>query len=255
MVLADRRARLDGIGADAAVVELELDDVLGLGERGVGRLLVAHHEPDRDVIGRLVPHRRSAGFHRILERDHRRQHLVVDLDQLGGVRAPASAFPRRRRRRVRRPTRTLPTERMERSVRYPFGPPMSSGMTGEKLPSLSASTSAPVSTATTPSARLGLGGVDALDPRVRVRRHDHHAVTLLRQVDIVDIAAAAGDEAGILKTGHRLANTEFCHVFPPRPARAIGPITSVAPQRDHRYQDRSYTRRTPGMRMPEADLG
>ncbi len=36
-----------------------------------------------------------------------------------------------------------------------------------------------------------------------------HAVGLQRQVDVVDIAAAAGDETGVLKPGYRLADTEF----------------------------------------------
>jgi hypothetical protein len=43
---------------------------------------------------------------------------------------------------------------MARSVRKPLGPPMSSGIGGARPPSLSAITSAPVSTASTPSAAL-----------------------------------------------------------------------------------------------------
>ena len=68
---------------------------------------------------------------------------------------------------------------------------------------------------------LGFGCVDALNARVRVRRHNHHAIQLLRQVDIVDIAAPTGDEAGVLKAGNRLSDTEFCHVLPPRHAAII----------------------------------
>jgi hypothetical protein len=44
---------------------------------------------------------------------------------------------------------------------------------------------------------------------------DQHAVALLRHVDIVDIAAAAGDEAGILKPRDGLADAEFAHALPP----------------------------------------
>ena len=52
-----------------------------------------------------------------------------------------------------------------------------------------------------------------LDAGMGVRRHDHDAVALLRQVDIVDIAAAAGDEAGILDPRHGLADAEFGHAL------------------------------------------
>ena len=85
MILADRGARLDRVGGDAGVVELERDHVLGVGKRGVGRVLVAHHQRERDVVRRLVPHRRRARLHRILDGDDRRQRLVVDLDQFGGI--------------------------------------------------------------------------------------------------------------------------------------------------------------------------
>jgi hypothetical protein len=55
-----------------------------------------------------------------------------------------------------------------------------------------------------------------------MRRHDHHAIALLRQADVVDIAASAGDETGILEPRNRLANTEFCHAFSPRRAALKG---------------------------------
>jgi hypothetical protein len=48
---------------------------------------------------------------------------------------------------------------------------------------------------------------------VRVRRHDNDAVTLARQLDVVDEAAAPGDEAGILQPRHGLTNAEFIHAF------------------------------------------
>jgi hypothetical protein len=71
--------------------------------------------------------------------------------------------------------------------------------------------------------RLGRRRVDALDARMSVRRHDQNAVALERHVDVVDIAAAAGDEAGILEPGNRLADTEFSQALSPqmRPERPI----------------------------------
>src|SRR5580704_14970266 len=46
-----------------------------------------------------------------------------------------------------------------------------------------------------------------------MRRHHHYAVALVRQVDVVDIAAAAGDEARVLDPGHRLTDAELVHAF------------------------------------------
>ena len=62
---------------------------------------------------------------------------------------------------------------------------------------------------------LGLAGVDPFDAGMGVRRHDHDAVALMRQVEVVDIAAAAGDEARILDPRHGLADAEFLHASPP----------------------------------------
>ena len=95
MIVADRGARLDRIGGDARVVDLQRDDVFGAGEGRVGRVLVAHHQREGDIVGRLVPHQRRARLHRILGADHRRQRLILDLDQFGGVAGLQQSFPRR----------------------------------------------------------------------------------------------------------------------------------------------------------------
>jgi hypothetical protein len=61
---------------------------------------------------------------------------------------------------------------------------------------------------------------------MRVRGHHHHAVAKLRQLDVVDIAAAAGDKSRIFDPGNGLTETEFVHndlliIFSRRPeARA-----------------------------------
>src|SRR5262249_47969458 len=49
-------------------------------------------------------------------------------------------------------------------------------------------------------------GVDALDPRMRMRREHDHRVSLVRQLDIVDKAAMAGEKAPVLDPAHRLAD-------------------------------------------------
>jgi hypothetical protein len=71
---------------------------------------------------------------------------------------------------------------------------------------------------------------------MRMRRHHQHAVALARQIEIVDIAAAAGDEAGVFDPGDRLTDAEFpVHAFPPRsystPARSAGRIIYTSDRR------------------------
>ena len=56
-----------------------------------------------------------------------------------------------------------------------------------------------------------LCGIDAFDAGMGVRRHHHDAVALVRQIDIVDIAAAPGDETGILDPRHGLTDAELVH--------------------------------------------
>ena len=86
VVVADRDARLHRDRREPVVLDAQLDHVLGLGEGRVGRVLVAEHQAERDIAVRVVvPDLGRAVLGGVLEIDHRRQRLVLDLDQLGGV--------------------------------------------------------------------------------------------------------------------------------------------------------------------------
>ena len=196
------------------LIELERDDVLGVGEGGVDRVLVAHHQPDRDIVGGLVPHRGRTGLDRVFDIDHRRQRLVVDLDELGGVLGLEQRFgddkgdalaqgahfadgeDRAQRAVALRSAHILRHDRRESAKTV--GRDIRSGENGEHA-----------------GRGLGLGGIDALDAGMGVRRHDHDAMALLRQVDVVDKAAAAGNEAWVLEPGYRLTDAELDHAVPP----------------------------------------
>ena len=82
---ADRAARLHARRGDAVDHEVMLDDLVGLGEGGVGLGLVAFQMHEADVVRAVVPDQRRARLDRLRGRDDRRQRLVVDLDQLGRV--------------------------------------------------------------------------------------------------------------------------------------------------------------------------
>ena len=153
MVLPDGGARLDRIGVDPIVDELDRDDVFGVAESGVGRFLAAHHQRHGDVVGRLVPHRRRPGFDRILGRNDRRQRFVLDLDQFGGVPRLLQGFRHHERDPVADCADLVACENCpERAVALRSAHVFRHDRL--KAPSLSAWTSAPVRTAITPAAAL-----------------------------------------------------------------------------------------------------
>ena len=210
MILPDRGARLDRVGADARVVDFQRNGVLGLGEGGVGRLLVAHHQRERDVVGRLVPHQRRAGLDRILDGDDRRQRLVLDLEQLGGVARLRLRLGDDERHAVA--DRAHLADREDRTQRaIALRPAHVLRHVGHEAAELVGLHVGACEHGEHALGRLGLGGIDALDAGMRVRRHDLDAVAQVRQLDVVDIAPAAGDETLILDPGDRLTNAELVH--------------------------------------------
>ena len=54
--------------------------------------------------------------------------------------------------------------------------------------------------------------VDAFNARMRMRRQHDHCVSLVRQLDIVDKAAAAGEKAPVLDPAYRLADAVGLHI-------------------------------------------
>src|SRR6516162_1288542 len=210
MILADCRAWLDRIRGDAIIVELERYHVPGFGEGGVGGLFVAHHQRERDVIRLLVPYRRRAWLRRVFDADDSRQQLVLDFNEFGGVsrlrigfrhhegdaitdRAHLRAFEDSAQR-----AESLGAAHVLRHRRR-----QTAELVGERIRSGEHRE----------HARRGLRfrRIDALDAGVRVRRHHHDTVALLRQFEIINITATAGDEARIFDPRHRLTDTEFVH--------------------------------------------
>ncbi len=104
VVVADSDPRLHRHRRQPVVLDAELHHVPGAGEGGVGRFLAAEHQPEADIALRtLFPHLGRAVLGRVLERHHRRQWLVIDLDKLGGVaRLRERLLPPRKRRGRRR---------------------------------------------------------------------------------------------------------------------------------------------------------
>jgi hypothetical protein len=55
-------------------------------------------------------------------------------------------------------------------------------------------------------------GVDAADAGMGMGRAQHEAVRQIRQVDVISVAAPAGDQALILDPADRLTDPELCHL-------------------------------------------
>ncbi len=89
--IADRGARLHRHAGDALDPGVEAHDVRRSREGGIGRGLVADIAVDHDV---RTAHRKAAArrFHRVCRRDHRRERLVIDDDQLGRILRRGNRF-------------------------------------------------------------------------------------------------------------------------------------------------------------------
>ena len=212
VVVADRRARLHGVGCDAVVVEAHRNLVLRFRKRRVGRVLVPHHERESEVAGGVVvPHLGRAVLGGVFHVHHRAQRLVVHFHALGGdarllgsvrddERDAVSDVARLGRLEQRpegavalRPAHVLGHEERRNAAQL-FPLCILSRQHGHH------------------AGRLEGGlSIDRTDSRVRMRRHDHRAVQHVRQLDVVHEARAAGEEARVLDPAYGLAYSEAVH--------------------------------------------
>ena len=195
--LADRRPGLHRVRDQAVVDEVDLGDVGGLGERGVGGRLIAQMPVEAGVVLGLLPHLRRAGLDRIGGGDDGRQFLIGDVEEGGGILCLVAGFGDddgdlvadvahlvRHQRRVRR----LHHRRAVLAVDLPaagqaaflVGGVVGAGENGDDAGGL-----------------LGLALVDLLDGGVGMRRAHDVGVDLPRPVDVVRVVAAAGEEAEV----------------------------------------------------------
>ncbi len=179
-----------------------------------------------DVVRGVLVELRRARLGRLLGVDDRRQRLPLDVDRLERVgrllgrlgddrgdalAGPLDAVGGQRARRVDVVLDARPRRRPAR--------PSGSGLYGM---------SAPVRTATTPGIALAARRVDRADVGVGVRAAQDRHVGHPGQLDVVEVAALAGDEAGILDPLDRGAEHVGGHRMPPvkrspRPARRPRP--------------------------------
>ena len=209
IVDAERAPRLQVLRVDPRDDVAASDDPVSPGEGRLGRRAVAGLEDVADVVGTLVPHRRGAGLGGLRGRGHRRQRLVVDLDEVGRVLGLGAGLGDDERDRVahvphavagetpmgagehRRAVRALALERHgHRAEAVDVG----AGEDGEDA-------------GRAPRRRR----VDRAEPRVRVQRAHDHGVRLEGDVDVVEVATASLQEPDVLDPLDALPDPELPH--------------------------------------------
>ena len=210
-VVPEGRARLHGVHHDTVVDQLEAGHVGGLLERGGGRGRIAHFPVERDVVLCVRPDLRRSGVTGGGQRDHGGQFLVIHVDQLRGVARLGEGIGNHHRHRLAHVAG--PVQRQDGARRHhgwapvlvfarcgagqgpdPVGGQVGAAVDGED-----------------PRRVARRGGVDAAQRRVGEGAADHHGMGLTRQVDIVAVAASAGEEAFVLHPVQTLTDAESRH--------------------------------------------
>jgi hypothetical protein len=217
VVVADGDARLHRHGREPVALDPELRDMLRLGEGRVGCVLVAEHEPERDVAVRIViPHLGRAVLGGVLERHHDRERLVIHRDQLGGVARLRERLRDHEGDTVADVAHPLGIEQgLEGAVALGGAEILRHQVRGEGAEMLIGRVGAGQHGEHAGSG-LGLGDVDTLDAGVGMRRQHRHPMAEAGQAEVVDIAPLSREEALVFHPPHRLSDTEFGgHVRPP----------------------------------------
>ena len=189
--------------------------MLGLGEGGIGRRLIAEHQPERPVaLVVVLPDLRRAFFDGVFEIGDRRQFLVFDLDQIGGIARLHLGLGDHEGDAVADIADLVVADQRQPGAKAGRRADFLRHRMGGQFAELVGLGVGAGQNQQHAGRGLGLRGVDALDPRVGIGRGHGHRIGLVRQVDVVDIAALAGEKTLVLDPLDRLPDTEFGHSVP-----------------------------------------
>ena len=205
----DGGARLDRRGMDAVVDQLQLDDMGGGGEAGLGRGAVAALEAEDGVAGRLGPELRRAGGQRRAAVHHGGQGLVADLDRLGGVARLGGGLGDDEGDGLAHMADGIGGQRMAGGD-DDRGDGRHHGGAGQRADALGGEVGMGQHQADAGHGPGG-GGVDAGDAGMGMRGAQDMAVQRAGGGDIGDVAALAGEEAEVLGAAEGLADGAVRH--------------------------------------------
>jgi hypothetical protein len=210
--VADRAARLDRIGGDAIILQSQRNDVLGLGEGGVGRRLVTKDNGHGAVAVRAaLPDLRCVGLEGILQIDHRRQGLVVDRDELGGLARLRLGLGDDEGDAVTDATRTIGQQHRPHRAETLGPTPVLRHEMGRDAADLVRDRIGADEDQQDAGRRPRRRHIDTLYLGVRMRRENRDAMTLPRQVQVADIRAPPRQEALVLDATNSLTDAERDH--------------------------------------------
>jgi hypothetical protein len=205
-VAADRDARLHRVGHQPVVDEVQLRHVRRLGEDRIDLRLVAERPLVALVVGRGVMKGDAAGLLRgIRHAHHRGQHLVVDLDRLGGILGLLHRIGHHHGHVVAHVAHLADGEDGVRRLLHRGAV----GVVDE--PAAGQPAHLAVDVLAGEDARhaghlRGRRGVDGLDRRMRMRRTQEHGVGLVGQVHVVGVLPGADEEAVVFLAPECLAD-------------------------------------------------
>jgi hypothetical protein len=211
-VFGDAAARLHGIGGEP-VDHHAMPDHMGRGGKRLGdRGGIAGGMDESLVVRTALPHGDGAGHDRVLGGGDRGQHLVIDFDRFSrvlrllerlgddegdGIADIAHALAGKERlRRGKGGAAVTPLARRLRALGAEFLDRLVLAGEHEEHPG---------------HRPCRIAG-DRHDTGVAVRRAQHIAADLARDLHVVDITAGAADEIGVFFARDRLPDAEFTHV-------------------------------------------
>ena len=211
VVMAERGARLHGVGNQPVVDDLHAGDVGGCLDRRVGGLGIADLPVEDQVVLGLRVKLRGALLQRLHGVDHRLQFLVGDLDRFRRVARLALGFRHDDDDGVadianlvdgqRRPCAHL-HRRAILGVDHPAADEVADAVGLQFLAGQHADDA---------GHALCLLDVDLLDLRMRVRTAHEHRVLHAGNHHVVDIAAGTGDESLVFLARYARANAFDTH--------------------------------------------
>ncbi len=203
-VLRIGRARLDGVGNEAVVVDVQCGHVVRLGECRVHRRLVAQGPHIADVVRRDVVHGgfglvRSAGI------GHRRQDVVADFDGLRRILGLLDRIGHHQRHAVPHVTHLAQREHRVRRLLHWLAVHVSDEPAARQAAHFSFHILAGKDLDHAGHPR-STRRVDGFDRRMGVRRTQEHCIALPRQHHVVSVLTRTGQEARIFLAFQSLSN-------------------------------------------------
>ena len=213
VVASESGTRLHRVHAHPGDRKANAGDVRRPHYGGLHGLRVSEPDSVADVVGTVLPDRRRSLGQRLLGGGHHGQRLVLDLDEIGRIARPGGSVGHHERHAVA-DERDLPGLKRETSG-LEYRRAVRTGerrgatrQTGQGTEAVRFDIRAGEDRSHA-GRRQGLHDFDARDSRMRMRRTNHAAVELIRQVDVVGEATPAAQQAMVLDPRHGLSNSEF----------------------------------------------